>query len=185
MSVYRISYRYAKSLFQLALEKNSLKKLADDAVLVYSTLDKSKQLRTVLKSPVVKPKDKKELLQKLFVGKVTDDTSLFLDFIVDKNREDILHEIMNEFLKLSDQHEGIIRPQITSAGDITDALKEEIDSKLEKRTNKKVKSRYSVDKKLIGGFVVKVDDTVIDASVSRQLELLRKKLLEDISISNN
>jgi len=185
MSVFRISYRYANSLFQLAVELDSLKSFADDAGLIANTIDKSKELKALLKNPIVKTVDKKNIMAKIFDKKIGNHILDFIKFVIDKNREDILYEIMIEFLNLRDIKEGIIRAKVFSTSELTDKIKKEINSKLEAKTNKKVFSQYSIDSSLIGGFVVKVEDTVIDASVARQLELLRKKLKEDISISNN
>lgn len=182
MSIYRISYRYANSFFQLAEEKNLLKKFADDIELIFNTLYQSRELRSILRNPVIKLKDKKNLLSKIFGSKIRKETSEFLDFIVEKNREDIIMEIMKEFLNLRDNKEGIVRTGITSSVDLTDSVKKDLVSKLEKRTGKKVKPEYYVDKNLIGGFIVKIDDTMLDASVKHQLDLLRKKFSEEISI---
>ncbi|PKL81948.1 MAG: F0F1 ATP synthase subunit delta, partial [Ignavibacteriae bacterium HGW-Ignavibacteriae-3] len=68
MSVYRISYRYASSLIQLAEEKKNLKEISADGELIFNTLHHSKELRNVLKSPVVKLSDKKSLLDQIFKG---------------------------------------------------------------------------------------------------------------------
>lgn len=182
MSVYRISYRYANSFFQLAEEKKSLKNFADDVELIYNTLIQSKELRAILRNPVIKQKDKKNLLSKIFGSRIKKETSDFLEFIVAKGREDIITEIMKEFLNLRDEKEGIVRTNIVSSVELTDDVKKNITSTLEKRTSKKVKTDYSVDPNIIGGFIVKIKDTVYDASVKHQLELLRKKFSQEISI---
>ncbi|HOI30913.1 MAG TPA: ATP synthase F1 subunit delta [Melioribacteraceae bacterium] len=182
MSIYRISYRYANSFFQLAEEKKLLKKYGEDIELIFNTLSQSKELRSVLRNPVIKQKDKKNLLSKIFGSKIRKETSEFLDFIVGKSREDIMMEIMKEFLNLRDDKEGIVRTGITSSVDLTDSVKKDLVSKLEKRTGKKVKPEYYVDKNLIGGFIVNINDTMLDASVKHQLDLLRKKFSEEISI---
>lgn len=182
MSVFRISYRYANSFFQLAEEKKSLKKFADDVELVLNTLVHSKELRTVLRNPVIKQIEKKKLITNIFGSRIQKATVEFLEFIIEKNREDILTEIMNEFLNLRDQKEGIIRTRITSSVELTDPVKKEIISKLEERTGNKIKPEYHLDQNIIGGFIVKIRDTVLDASVKHQLELLRKKFSEEISI---
>jgi F-type H+-transporting ATPase subunit delta len=182
MSVYRISYRYANSFFQLAEEKKSLRKFAEDVELIYNTLVQSKELRAILRNPVIKQKDKKNLLSKIFGPKIQKETSDFLEFLVSKGREKMITEIMKEFLNLRDDKEGIVKTNITSSVDLTDSVKKEIASKLEKKTNKKVKTDFGVDTNIIGGFIVQIKDTVYDASVRHQLELLRKKFSEEISI---
>ncbi len=185
MSVYRISYRYANSLFLLAEEKVSLKKFSEDAEFIFNTVQGSKELRAVLRNPVIKQKDKKNILTVLFNTKVSKEIIDFLCFIVDKNREDLLYEIMTEFLNLRDQKEGIIRTEITSVVELNDDIKNNMVKNLERQTSKTIQSKYNLDPGLIGGFVVKIKDTVIDASVKHQLEILRKKFSEEISIKNN
>ena len=182
MSVYKISYRYANSLLQLAEEKKILKKVYEDAELIHNTLKGSKELRTVLKNPVLKSKEKKELLKKIFEGKISGESVSFLDFVIDKNREEILFDIYIEFLNLRDIKEGILCAGVKSAVELTDQLKEKIEQKLAARTTKNVKADYKIDKSIIGGIVIQVNDTVIDSSVQHQLELLRKKFAEDISV---
>ena len=185
MNVYRVSYRYANSLMQLAEEKKIYSKIAKDAELVYNALESSKELRAVLKSPVVKSSEKTKLISSIFSQKIASETEKFLEFVVEKGREDILFEIFKEFMNLRDKKEGIIRSNIVSAVELTDTVKKKITTKLENQTKKTVESNYFVDEKIIGGFIAKVGDTVYDSSIKHQLSLLRKKFSEEISISNN
>lgn len=185
MSVYRISYRYANSLMQLAEEKKIFKKVTDDAELIFNTLNSSKELRSVLKSHVVKLNDKKSLLQKIFEKKISNETASFINFVVEKNREDILFDIFKEFIALADKKNGIVKAKVVSASDLNDQLKQKMIDDLSKKTNKKVSANYNVDTDLIGGFIVRIEDTVYDASVKHQLNLLRKKFSEEIILSNN
>jgi len=182
MSDYRISYRYANSLLQLSEERKILKQVYDDSELICNTLAKSKELRAVLKNPVLKSKEKKDLIKKIFENKVSSESISFMNFVIDKNREDILFEIYKEFLNLRDIKEGIIRAGVKSAVELSDPLRQKIEQKLSSRTNKKVKADYTVDNSIIGGFVVKINDTVVDASVKHQLELLRKKFSEEVNL---
>lgn len=185
MSIFRISYRYANSLYQLALEKGIFDKIAADAELVFSTLEMSKELRALLKNPVLKQEKKKELLSKIFESKVGSDIINFINFVIEKNREDILYEIFREFINLKDTKEGILRTQIITASEIDESLKKQIESAIEKKEKKKVKPKYFVNPDIIGGYIIRYNDIVIDASVKHQLERLREKFSEDISITNN
>ncbi|MEW6651883.1 MAG: ATP synthase F1 subunit delta [Bacteroidota bacterium] len=182
MSVYRVSYRYANSLMQLAEEKNIYSKIARDSELVYSALNKSKELRSVLKSPIIKPAEKKKILTAIFEGKVSKEVESFLLFVVDKGREDILFDIFKEFINLRNKKEGILTAQIVSAVQLDDSIKKKITSRLEIETEKIVQSSFFVDEKIVGGFVAELDDKVYDASVRHQLKLLRKKFAEEIRL---
>jgi F-type H+-transporting ATPase subunit delta len=185
MSVYRISYRYANSLMQLAEEKKIFKKISDDTDLIFNTLNSSKELRAVLKSPVIKSNDKKSLLTKIFGKKICTETSSFLDFIVEKNREDILFDIFRELLALIDKKNNVVRAKVVTAVDLNDKLRQKMVGDLEKKSSKKIVADYKLDQDLIGGFIVRIEDTVYDASIKHQLSLLRKKFSEEINISNN
>jgi len=185
MSVYRISYRYANSLMQLADEKKIYSSVAKDADLIFSAFESSKELRLVMKSPVIKSSEKKNVLSKIFENKISKETESFLEFVVEKGREDIFFDIFKEFINLRNKKEGILRARIVSAVELDDSLKKKITSKLEKETEKIVQSNFTVDSKIIGGFVAELEDKVYDASVRHQLNLLRKKFSEEISISTN
>ena len=185
MSVYRISYRYANSLILLAEEKNILKQIYADAELIYNTLLNSKELRAVLKNPVIKHESKEDLIAKIFGNRVNPESISFISFIIDKNREDILFEIFKEFLNLRDKKEGILRINVSSVIELSKDLRNKIEKKLADMTDKKIKAEYAIDNTIIGGFVVRVEDTIIDASIKRKLELLRKKFSEETDIVLN
>ena len=182
MSVFRVSYRYANSLRLLAEEKNIFQEVAKDADLIFNTINNSKELKVILKSPVIKTELKKKLLNEIFSNKISSETLSFIDFVIQKNREDILLEIFKEFLVLCDKKNKILRAKVKTAVELDESLKSKLTSKLESRTNQKVIANYLLDQKIIGGFVVEIDDQVYDASVKHQLAQLRKKFSEEISI---
>jgi F-type H+-transporting ATPase subunit delta len=108
----------------------------------------------------------------------------FINFVVDKRREQILHSIAARFLELRDEYLGIASADVITAYQFTDQQKEILKSRLEKILNKKVKLNFTIDNKLIGGFIAKIGDTLYDASMLHQLELLRKQFATDgISIN--
>lgn len=182
MSVFRVSYRYANSLMLLAEEKNIFQGVAKDADLIFNTINNSKELKIILKSPVIKTELKKKLLNEIFSNKISSETLSFIDFVIQKNREDILLEIFKEFLVLCDKKNKILRAKVKTAVELDESLKSKLTSKLESRTNQKIIANYLLDQKIIGGFVVEIDDQVYDASVKHQLTQLRKKFSEEISI---
>jgi len=182
MSVFRVSYRYANSLMLLAEEKNIFQEVAKDADLIFNTINNSKELKVILKSPVIKTELKKKLLNEIFSNKISSETLSFIDFVIQKNREDILLEIFKEFLVLCDKKNKILRAKVKTAVELDESLKSKLTSKLESRTNQKVIANYLLDQRIIGGFVVEIDDQVYDASVKHQLAQLRKKFSEEISI---
>ncbi len=178
MSEYKVSRRYAVSLIDSAVEKNNLEAVAKDIQLIRSALEESKQLARVLASPIVKPGVKIAILDEIFKPRVTKETIDFLHFLVEKNRENLLDNISKLFLEIRDEKLGIVNVEVRTILPFTNEQSELLKNKLESYLNKKVKFKFMIDENLIGGFVASVGDTVFDASVIHQLEILKKQFLK-------
>lgn len=178
MAETKVSARYAASLIDIAMEKKSLDELSKDMELVHSTIQSSSELRNLLQSPVVRNEMKKSILSEIFKSKVSEDSLNFIKFIVDKNREYLLDSIIEKFLEIRDEKLGLVRVEIKTSFDFTDDQKTKLKQRLEKILNKKAQLNFHTDSTIVGGFVAKVEDTVYDASVKHQLELLKKEFLQ-------
>ncbi len=178
MSEYKISRRYATSLLESALEKNNLDSISIDVELIAAALRESPQLLRVISSPVVKPHVKLAILDEIFKTKVSSDTIKFVHFLVEKNRENLLADIIELFNGLKDEKLGIVNVDVKSSVPFSAKQTEDLKDKLEKYLNKKVRFNFRTDERMLGGFVVKIGDTVIDASMTHQLELLKRQFLK-------
>jgi F-type H+-transporting ATPase subunit delta len=177
MSDHKVSIRYASSLLDSAIEKDNLLSVAGDMKLILDTLDANIQLDIMMKSPVVKPQVKLSVLNEIFKSSVGEETLHFLQFVISKKRGDIFSNIAKKFLELKDEHLGILNVEITSAYEFSEDQKEKIKQKFESLLNKTIILKFIEDKSLIGGFIARVADTMYDASIRHQLELLRKQFL--------
>ena len=177
MAETKVSLRYANSLLDLTSEKDNLNEISSDMELVLTAIRSSSDLRNLLESPVIKQEMKQSILNEIFKNKIGIDTLNFIEFIVKKRREDILSSIIEKFLELRDIKLGFVRAEIKTSFDFTDGQKENLRKRLENLLNKKAYLNFVVDKTVLGGFIAKVGDTVYDASVKHQLELLRKEFL--------
>ncbi|MHB8338571.1 MAG: ATP synthase F1 subunit delta [Ignavibacteriaceae bacterium] len=178
MSEYKVSVRYATSLLDTAIEKNIVETVSRDVELIHSAIDSSRQLQSALSNPVVKPNVKLSVLEEIFKSKIGDETMNFLKFLVEKNRENLLNSIASIYLELRDKYLGIVNVNVRTAVKFTDEQISQLKSNFEKYLNKKVKINFSIDPSTIGGFIAQVGDTVFDASLSHQLELLKKQFLK-------
>lgn len=185
MSSYNIATRYANALMELASEKDILNQVANDMQMVFNGIAGSKELRTILKSPVIRPEKKETILNEIFKDKVGDVSNSFIQFIVKKNREDIIYDILKRFKELYNVKINRVEAYIKSSVELTEEQKKQLQSSLEEFTEKEVMPFYSIDESIIGGFVVKINDTVLDSSVKQQLNRLRKKLFEQNDIILN
>lgn len=178
MNESKVSVRYANSLLTSAIEKGNLQKVADDMELVLTTLQASEELSRTLSSPVIKPQLKASITDEIFKSRISAETMDFLKFVIGKNREDLLESIVRKFLELRDRQEGIVNVVVRSAVELGDDQKDTLRQNFEKMLNKKVRFNFVIDPNVIGGFVAKVGDTVFDASLKHQLEILKKRFLK-------
>lgn len=176
MSVSRISSRYAKSLMDLALERQELEAVHND-MQGFLEATKNRDLYLLLKSPIVNPDKKMSILTALFGGKAGKTTMAFFDIIIRKGREMYLPEIAADFMAQYKQHMRISTVHIITAAPLSENALEEIKERLLKSqiTMDKVDIIQKVDSSLIGGFIIEVGDKRYDASVSHKLEQFRKE----------
>lgn len=184
MSFGKVALRYANSLLESSIEKKNLDIIANDMQVVSKAINSSSLLRRFLENPVVKSEVKKSVLKEIFSKHVSEDTIKFIEFVVDKGREEALKDIAEKFLELKDDYSGVARVQVTSAYELSDSQKQVIEEKFASVLQKKIFAEYKVDDKVIGGFIAKVRDTVYDASISHQLEMLRQQLLKGSLLLN-
>ena len=171
----RIALRYAQALMDIGKEKNSVAEIAGDMKVVRDALHEVHELKAMLHSPVIRPDVKRKVVHEVFQKHVSKDTMLFMDLLLKKGRGDVLMITTEEFLRLLDIDTNTVAAHITSARTLDEGAKQQIVAKLEKISTMKVRASYSLDPTLRGGFVAKVGDTLIDASLQHQLENLREE----------
>jgi F-type H+-transporting ATPase subunit delta len=174
----KVAHRYALSLLEIALEKDILDNIYTDVRLLIETFDKSDELIRAIDSPVIKPAVKISILDELFSQKVDKETLNFLHFIINKRRETILYAVAKRFVELRNVHLGIVELTVRTAFEFTNDQKTNLKERFEKILNKKSILNFKVDQSLIGGFIAQVGDTVFDASLKHQLELLQKEFVQ-------
>ncbi len=183
MSHFRVARRYARALITLAEEQDKLETIVVDLNRVSSLVGSSRELTLFLKNPSYGKEKKRKVLDELFSGMVDDLTNRFIVLLVEKGRQGILQEIINHFKLLVDERMGIVRADVRSAIALDKKQEKSLKKQLEGYTGKKIEITFSLDRSLQGGFLARLDDTVFDASIRRQLELLEKKFLSNGSFT--
>jgi F-type H+-transporting ATPase subunit delta len=174
----RVARRYAGALMEAAEEGNAIEATATDLALVASALRTSRDLWLLAQSPVVSPAKKAAVFRAVFASRIGKGTMDFLDLVIDKQREGHLAEIVEQFALLRDEKMGIVSVDVTTAVEFTPSQRTDLSNELERYTKKKVRIRMTVDRAIKAGLVVRIGDTVLDASMRRQLELLKARFLE-------
>ena len=176
MNESKISVRYAKAFFALAQEKNILDKISEDVKLLHE-MQSDANFRILLTDPTIRTQQKKDIFKAIFAGKINEITLKFLNLIAENGREDFLGMMILNFLTLYRKHTGIEDASITTTGKLDAKVKDSLKDFIETYFKTKVKLTEKTDEELIGGFVIRVGDKQLDASVSRKLEDAKKKLL--------
>lgn len=167
--------RYAKALLDLAIETNQLDKVQADMVSFKQTVNGSKELANLLNSPIVKAHKKQEVLKAIFASNFSELGAKYLDLLVAKNREALLPEIATQFQALYEKHNNTVTAEVTSAVALDDTQKQKVLSLI--KHDGKVNLIEKIDPALIGGFIVKVADKQIDASIAKKFKDLRKEII--------
>ncbi|HKL15435.1 MAG TPA: ATP synthase F1 subunit delta [Balneolaceae bacterium] len=167
--------RYAKALLQSAIEQDILDDVEKDMQLILNTLKDSRKLSVFLKSPIIKKEDKQQVLSKIFDEHISGETNSLLNLLSEKNRENMLGDICKGFIELFNQHKGIIQVAVTTAYEMNDSQRKDLHKVLVSSTGKKVEMEVTVDTDIIGGVIVRIDDTVIDGSVKHKIRKLKNQ----------
>jgi len=175
MSEFRIASRYAKSLIELAEEKSVLEQVHADMQLFSQICRENHAFKLMLKNPIIKHDKKLSILVSLLKGKVNALTLAFFQIITRKNREAFLSLVADEFHHQYNVHKGIVYADITTTFPLSDDLRKDFKQIIKKAFKKDVELHEHVDKKIIGGYMLKIDDRQIDDSISSKLQDLKLK----------
>ena len=176
MNQSKIAVRYAKAFFELALEKNQLEKLKKDIDTI-AAASVQQYIQLLLESPVVKTSKKKKLLASIFKEKIENMSLNFLLMIADNKREMHIPAICRNFIDKYRKYKGIKAAKVTTALDIDDDLKKQISKVITDVFNSEVELTTAENTELIGGFILRVGDQQIDASVSTKLKKIKREFL--------
>jgi F-type H+-transporting ATPase subunit delta len=177
MNESKISVRYAKALFALARESGSLDALRKDMELMVQCIREIPELMFVIQSPVIKSVEKIRLFGAMFGGSFQPMTISFINLVLEKHREEYLEGISRYFLRLIKDEQGIQPADVVTAIALDDSLRKSILNLIAQKFNKNtVELHESVDQDLIGGFVLRIGDKQIDASIARKLKNIQQEL---------
>lgn len=168
---------YAEALLGAARRLGTVEQARDEAEVLLKIVKGSKRLLVFLESPHIKMPDKMALLDRVFGGKLSPLMMNLLHVLAARRRTTYLDETLALFRELVEQAEGIWRASVTTAHELGEDERREIQTALEKYTEHRLRIEYSLDSKLIGGVVCRLRDTQIDTSLRSALEALQHKLL--------
>jgi F-type H+-transporting ATPase subunit delta len=104
-----------------------------------------------------------------------------IDLMVKNGRESYLPALARVFIHETLQHKGITKSVLTTAVKVDDKVRKQMTSLISKVYSTKVELEEKIDPEIIGGFMLRIDDNYIDASVRNKLRKIKKELLGNLS----
>jgi F-type H+-transporting ATPase subunit delta len=169
---------YAKALFDIGLEEQAVGRIYDDLHAVHAAISGlDPELRAFFNMPQLRRDDKRRILNMAFEGKVGRPVLGLLLLLVQKRREPLLDNVVEEFDQYRDRHEGRVQASVTTARKLDADLAEALRAALEQRTKRTVVLHERVDPEILGGIRVNLGDSVFDGTVRRGLQDMRRSLV--------
>jgi len=171
----KISVRYSRALFESALENKLLEKVYDDMKFI-SEICTIPELKELLLSPIVVPSKKTDILHKVLGKNIEKITLSLIDLVVKNGRERFLPAIARNFLYETKKYKGITESVLTTAVKVDEKVKKQVTDLISGIFKTKVELTEVIDKTIIGGFILRVEDNYIDASIKNKLRKIEKEL---------
>ncbi len=176
-SLKQISKNYAQALSESISDDLAQKEtILEEIKTINASFNQTKNSWDIFNNPAISQGEKKELLKKLFNGKINLKLQNFLSLLIDKNRFNLLSEIQDELIKIINKLNNVVVAEVESASEIDEATMESLKQRLKELKNEKVTIETKINPELIGGLVVKINDLIYDGSIKGKLEGLKRRL---------
>lgn len=172
-----ISKRYAKALFDLAVDSNKIDELQNESQFVLNCLKNEHEFLKVFNHPQISNEEKFSMFEKIFKDNVSNEILGLVKIMTSKNRSENLIQTLNLFLELIDEHNGLTTALVSSPKDLSYEQLENLKQSLSKNLNKKIIIKTEIKPELIGGLKIQVCGKIIDNSIKKQLDDIKKSLL--------
>lgn len=179
MANQRLASRYAKAMLGLATEQNVVDAVYVSVKELEENLSSSNDFKAFFRNPVIDKSKKIAVFDAIDNGRFHKVLSGFIHLLISRGRESFVHEILLEFEQQVLKLKGIVKAHITSAAPLNESTIKTLEEKIKAMGGAEVVTTHEVDKSLLGGFTVRIDDKLLDNSVKRKLSLLQNEFLTD------
>jgi F-type H+-transporting ATPase subunit delta len=169
--------RYAEAVFEIAKVRQTFDRWQDDLASL-AEVARNREFLALVESPRLSVEQKRAAIKRTLAG-ISDEALNLATLVVVKGRFAALAApLAEEFRRMVDEHRGILRAQVTTAVELDAGRKDQLAKTLAQATGKQVVVTHQVDPAIVGGMVIKVGDRVLDGSIARGLQGLRRALVE-------
>jgi len=177
VAVNEVSRIYAGALLELGRESKMLPLIEEELGTLSQLFIEDAEFRVYCKTPGISRDSKKNFIDKIFQGKFSDVIVNFLKVLVDNGRLSDLVSINETFLEFLDVENGRLRVLITGSSKLDDATIAGIKTALTAKFKKEIIIKEKVDQSILGGIIIKIGDMIIDGSLVKDLNNIRRNLL--------
>ena len=172
-----IAQVYARSVFEVAQERGTTDRVREELGRFADALQESRELQTFFFSPYFSTEEKKDGLDKALDGE-DEVVRNFLAVLIENHRMPALFRIRRELDAMWREVNKLLPVQVTSAVELDEAVTRQIGEEIGRQTGRKVELSTNVDPDVLGGIVLRVGNSILDASIRTRLENLRKQVAQ-------
>lgn len=174
----QVSKTYGSALFEVAMENHTLDTTLEEVLFVKQTFLENDQLGQLLLHPNIEKEEKIKVIETIYKGKVSDEITGLMTMLITKGHLKDFVPVFDYVIQAIKEEKGIGVAYISSAMELSKEQKKKIEQKLLETTKYHViEGNYRVDQTLIGGLVIRIQDTIVDSSLRTQIANLSKTLL--------
>ena len=170
-----IAQVYSRSLFEVAKEQGKLDDIREQLGEFADALDANRELQVFFFSPYFSTEEKKDGLARA-VTQADEILINFLGLLLDKHRMPVVFRIRRQLDERWEEENAMLRVEVTSAVELDDSVVRQIGNRVGEQTDRKVELASRVDPDILGGIVLRVGNSIIDASIRNRLDQLRREV---------
>jgi F-type H+-transporting ATPase subunit delta len=171
---------YAAALFQVAKSEDFIEVVEDELYRLKEVLQGNSELREFLSNLQIAPEGKKKAVMEIFGKGISAVTLHHLNLVIDQGRQRKLLPIIEEFFALATAAREKVTAEVITSVPLSEEMAEKLRRALTKGTKKQVFLKARVDPSILGGAIVRVENKIIDGSLRRQLEQMRRAMVKII-----
>ncbi|MCX7679733.1 MAG: ATP synthase F1 subunit delta [Spirochaetes bacterium] len=177
MAVNEVSRVYAKALLEIGKENNILPRIEDELNLLCELVNEDADFRSFCETPNISAEAKKNFVEKVFRNTFCNEIVNFLKVLIDNNRLNEIRTINEAFHYILDEESGRMRVTVTGIDKFDAKVIEKIKEVLSKKFKKEIVIEEKIDKSILGGIIIRIGDLIIDGSILKDLNNIRRNLL--------
>ena len=166
---------YARSLFEVAEDADKLDEVREQLGEFADAVAESHELSVFLFSPYFSTEEKKDGLHKV-LDDVDETFENFLELLLEQHRMPAIHRIRREYETMWDRQNDVLPVEVTSAVELDEETVKSVGDRIGEQTGRKVQLTSQVDPDILGGLVLRVGNSILDASIRNRLDQLRKQI---------